>query len=584
MSVEALITSHLDLWTGATIKKSTAGRGSNGQISLIGIAKLRRLILGLAVRGNLVRQNPDNEPASALLQKIKNHRSELIKAGSIKKPKTLSEVSVEEQYFPLPENWEWVRLGTLFDSIISGGTPSKRNPAFWGGEIPWASVKDLGKSKYLDTTQDHITEAGLQAGSKLAATGDVLICTRMGLGKVAICSRPIAINQDLKAVKVSPKTSLDYFFLAYTTLDITGTGTTVSGITQDKLLNYVIGLPPLEEQHRIVQKVDELMALCDRLEQQTSDQIAAHDTLVDTLLGTLTQSVDATELAENWTRLAAHFDTLFTTEQSIEKLKQTIFQLAVMGRLEEQNKQDEAAEFLLKRIDQEVSSLVSQGKIKKPKTIPPVQESEKLYKIPHSWQWVRLGRLSLHSEAGWSPKCQDTPREHDKWAVLKVSAVTWGQFRPNENKQLPGNLSPRPELEIKPYDFLISRANTSELVARSVVVPEGAPEKLMMSDKIIRFVFTKQVHPLYLNLFNNSLFAREYYLSVAGGTSSSMKNVSRAQIQSLAIPLPPQAEQLRIIQKVDQMITLCDKLKRNLNRARTTRCQLAESIVETALQ
>ena len=104
-----------------------------------------------------------------------------------------------------------------------------------------------------------------------------------------------------------------------------------------------------------------------------------------------------------------------------------------------------------------------------------------------------------------------------------------------------------------------------------------------MSDKIIRFVFSNQVEPLYVNLFNNSPFARSYYLSVAGGTSSSMKNVSRAQIQALAVPLPPRAEQTRIVQKVDELTALCDQLKERLNQASETRCQLAEAIVEQGL-
>ena len=232
------------------------------------IDKLKQSILQLAVMGRLVEQDAEDESASELLKRIDGHQEKLFSSGKIKKSKKLPLVSEEEHYFDLPLNWCWTRLGILFDSIMSGGTPSKSQSRFWGGDIPWASVKDLGKSKHLENTQDYITEEGLRAGSKIADIGDVLICTRMGLGKVAICSKPTAFNQDLKAVKITPLISLDYFFLAYTTLDITGTGTTVAGITQDKLLNYVIGLPPVEEQHRIVKKVDELMTLCDQLKER----------------------------------------------------------------------------------------------------------------------------------------------------------------------------------------------------------------------------------------------------------------------------------------------------------------------------
>lgn len=588
MSAETLITDHLDLWTEAITKKSNSGRGSNGKTELTGLKKLREFILELAIQGKLVTQVSNDGSAEQLLRDIENEIRNRAKNKEIRKVKKLPKVKVDEHPFPIPKSWAYCRLNEI-GSWGSGATPKRGNPDYYGGPYPWFKSGEL-KDDFIDSSEERITLKALEETSvRLNKPGDVLIAMYGAtIGKASILKVEATTNQAVCACSPWQGIANKYLLLllkAYRSRFIAmGAGGAQPNISREKIISTVIGLPPEKEQVRIVQKVDELMALCDRLEQQTSDHIAAHDTLVDTLLGTLTQSQNATELAENWTRLAAHFDILFTTEQSIDKLKQTVLQLAVMGRLVEQSDQDESAECLLERIDEEVSSLVSLGKIKKPKATHPVEEPEKLFDVPNSWQWVRLGRLSLHSEAGWSPKCQDNPRENGKWAVLKVSAVTWGQFRPNENKQLPGSLSPRKELEVKPYDFLISRANTSELVARSVVVPEGAPEKLMMSDKIIRFVFSKLVDPLYLSMFNNSQFAREYYLSVAGGTSSSMKNVSRAQIQSLAVPLPPQAEQLRIVQKVDRLMVLCDKLKANLNRASTTRCQLAETIVGSALQ
>ena len=171
---------------------------------------------------------------------------------------------------------------------------------------------------------------------------------------------------------------------------------------------------------------------------------------------------------------------------------------------------------------------------------------------------------------------------------LKVSAVTWGEYRPLENKQLPDHLEPKAEYEVKPNDFLISRANMAELVARSVVVPETTPPQLMMSDKIIRFAFSKEVNSSYVNLFNNSGFARKYYASVAGGTSSSMKNVSRKQIQMLLVAMPPKNEQLRIEEKFNEIVELCDTLKSQIHQTQihqtqTTQLNLANAIVEKAI-
>ncbi|HCM2049677.1 restriction endonuclease subunit S [Salmonella enterica] len=583
MAVEKLIVDHIDTWTTALQTRSTAGRGSSGKIDLYGIKKLRELILELAVRGKLVPQDPNDEPASELLKRIAAEKAELVKQGKIKKQKPLPEISEEEKPFELPMGWEWVRLGTLFNSIQSGGTPSKINPAFWGGDIPWASVKDLGSSQYISKTQDYITEAGLLSGSKLADSGDVLICTRMGLGKIAIASCPIAFNQDLKAVKLTSHIIPDFFFNTYSTVKIKGTGTTVEGIKQEQLVNYITGFPPFNEQNKIALKIKELMSLCDQLEQHSLTSLDAHQQLVETLLTTLTNSQNADELAENWARISEHFDTLFTTEASIDALKQTILQLAVMGKLVPQDPNDEPASELLKRIAQEKAQLVKDGKIKKQKPLPPISDEEKPFELPSGWVWCRLGEIALKSEAGWSPQCENTPRSGGQWGVLKISAVTWGEYQPEENKALPAHLSPREEFEVKENDFLISRANTAELVARSVVVPKNTPGNLMLSDKIIRFEFSSLVSAHYISLVNNSIFSREYYKEVAGGTSSSMKNVSRNQVSELLIGLPGYNEQLKIVENIARYIQICEVLTSKIKSAQQTQLHLADALTDAAI-
>ncbi len=360
-------------------------------------------------------------------------------------------------------------------------------------------------------------------------------------------------------------------------------GTAQPNLSGADLAKFPVPVPPLAEQKRIVAKVDELMLLCDQLEQQTEASIEAHATLVEVLLATLTDSSDADELAQNWARISEHFDSLFTTEQSIEALKQTVLQLAVMGKLVPQDPNDEPASVLLEKIAKEKERLIEEKKIKKEKPLPPISDGEKFFELPKGWEWCQIDSLSLSSEAGWSPKCDPTPKEGDNWGVLKVSAVTWGKYQPDENKALPNYLEPKPQYEVKANDFLISRANTADLVARSVVVPKNTPEKLMMSDKIIRFSFTKDVFSYYINLVNNSSYSREYYAEVAGGTSSSMKNVSRSQVRALKIALPPLAEQHRIVAKVDELMAICDQLKAKLQQSQETQVQLTDALVDKAL-
>lgn len=340
MSAQELITEHLDLWTGAITKKASSGRGrgSNGRTELTGIKKLRELILELAVKGRLVNQNPNEEPAHVLLARLRDERLELEKNKKINKRRKTNESTNVDELTALPNSWCWSQLGEVAFKLTDG---SHNPPRDSGRGIPMLSSQNVNfgridfgcPSRYL-TVEDFVKEDARTE----ARPGDVLLTIVASLGRAAVVP-PEAPQFALQRSVAVIGTPIDSEFLAYQLIapkclhyyETHGKGTAQKGIYLGKLAVMPIAVPPLEEQHRIVQKVDELMALCDRLEQQTSDQLQAHETLVDTLLGTLTQSKNTTELADNWARLAAHFDTLFTTEQSIDKLKQTILQLAVMG-------------------------------------------------------------------------------------------------------------------------------------------------------------------------------------------------------------------------------------------------------------
>ncbi len=589
--VETLVTDHLDLWTAALKRKSTAGRGSSSKVELYGIKKLRELILELAVRGLLVPQDPNDEPASELLRKIAAEKARLVKEGKIRKDKPLPVIDEKETPFTLPSNWTFARWGEIAEWAIGSGFPTEAQGEN-DQEILFSKVSDmnlLGNEKYIVTTVNSISRKTAEKIKAKAHPPGTVVFPKIGgaiaTNKRRILVRETAIDNNCLGLIPGDGITTDYLYLLLSSVDLSAyqSGTSVPALSQGNLELIIAGLPPLSEQHRIVSKVDELMALCDQLEQETDASLGAHQTLVETLLSALTSAADHAQFASAWQRIAGHFDTLFTTEESIAQLKQTLLQLAVMGKLVPQDPNDEPASELLKKIAAEKAKLVKEGKIKKEKPLPLVGEDETLFSLPLGWAWCRLENVSLHSEAGWSPKCEEVPRVGSCWGVLKVSAVTWGVFNPAENKALPANLDAAPDCEVKPGDFLISRANTAELVARSVVVQNDAPPRLMMSDKIIRFSFSKEVCAAYLSLFNNSSGSRKYYLRVAGGTSSSMKNVSRLQIQSLAVALPPLAEQHRIVAKVDELMALCDQLKSRLSDAQTTQLHLADALVERAI-
>ena len=590
---EQLITEHIDIWTSSILTKSTSGRGNSKKYELYGISKLRELILELAVRGKLVPQDTNDEPASVLLEKIAIEKAELIKKGEIRKSKSLPKISKKEQPFDLPLGWEWIHINEIVS--LENGDRGKNYPnksALVDKGIPFINAGQLeggvvSKKELSYITQDRFD---ILNGGKFR-NGDILFCLRGSLGKCALVSNfGIGAIASSLIIMRPIMSRLEHFIMLVLNSTLTkrtiskyNNGTAQPNLSGADLAKFPVPVPPLAEQKRIVAKVDELMLLCDQLEQQTEASIEAHATLVEVLLATLTDSSDADELAQNWARISEHFDSLFTTEQSIEALKQTVLQLAVMGKLVPQDPNDEPASVLLEKIAKEKERLIEEKKIKKEKPLPPISDGEKFFELPKGWEWCQIDSLSLSSEAGWSPKCDPTPKEGDNWGVLKVSAVTWGKYQPDENKALPNYLEPKPQYEVKANDFLISRANTADLVARSVVVPKNTPEKLMMSDKIIRFSFTKDVFSYYINLVNNSSYSREYYAEVAGGTSSSMKNVSRSQVRALKIALPPLAEQHRIVAKVDELMAICDQLKAKLQQSQETQVQLTDALVDKAL-
>jgi type I restriction enzyme S subunit len=567
-----VITNNLDLWTSALLTKSTAGRGSNGKLEAYGIKKLRVLILELAVRGNLVPQDPNDEPASVLLERAREENGKLITSGKAKREKALLDITDADKPFDLPKGWIFARLGDLFLSIKSGGTPSKQNPAFWNGEIPWASVKDLGFGEPISTTQDRITVDGLDAGSCLAETGSIIICTRMGLGKIGESLIDVAINQDLKAITLTAGLIKQYFINYYKTVAITGTGMTVAGIKQDELLNFIIPFPPFAEQHRIVAKVDQLMVLCDQLEQRQTNNIEAHQIMVETLLGTLTGVESQEELSEAWTRIANHFDTLFTTEHSIDQLKQTLLQLAVMGKLVHQDPNDEPAEELYSRIHRTREQLVKNGAIKRA-SVEPNPSQDSCDSLPIGWLWTRLGNVFDVRDG-----THDTPKYTNEGFPLITSKNIYTGRLSFEGANFISEKDHRQICErsrVDRGDILFAMIGS---IGNPVIVDTDR-EFSIKNVALFKYYAAADADPRFLLLYLN-LVAEEMREKAAGGVQSF---VSLGFLRNYLFPLPPLAEQHRIVAKVDELMDLCDALKARINDAQTTQIHLADAIVDQAI-
>ena len=588
MAIENLITDHLDLWTAAVRPKSGAGRGAS-KLELTGIKKLRELILGLAVRGKLVPQDPSDEPASVLLERIAVEKARLVKEGKIKKPKALPEIGEEEKPFELPAGWEFTRVGSIINRISNGfsGVQNKEGNGFPLTRIESISesVINMGRVGYSPSIpHDKLNYYRLNQGDILLSH----INSDLHVGKTAIFhgNHELYHGVNLLLIRTSCLVSYDYIDLVFNQLRLSGYFLSVaqhaigqSSINQSIVQSVLIPLPPLDEQHRIVAKVKELMALCDQLEQQSEAQLAAHQMLVETLLATLTDSADADELAQNWARLSTHFDTLFTTESSIDALKQTILQLAVMGKLVPQDPSDEPASALLERIAAKKAQLVKEKKIKKEKPLPAISEDEKPFELPKGWEWCRLGALMPQFQNGASSRGDSGGIPI---TVLRLADIKDWKVSLADTRELSIDSKSIDKYLLEKGDTLIIRVNgSSDIVGRFIGCDENYDA--IYCDHFIRMRFLVEVfNTRYLSLLGSSNIVRskiaDLFISTAG-----QKTVNQGHISSIVLPLPSITEQHRIVAKVDELMTICEQLKSRLQTSQQTQLALAESLVEGAL-
>ncbi|MGL0931300.1 restriction endonuclease subunit S [Vibrio vulnificus] len=598
MSAEKLITDHIDIWTSAVQAKSSSGRGCSKKRELYGIKKLRELILELAVRGKLVSQDPNDEPASVLLERIAAEKAQLVKEKKLKKPKELPSIDeIELPNYSLPLGWKWAFIPEV---IAHDNYAIKRGP--FGSALKKAYFVTSGYKVY---EQQHAINDDFLRGEyyvnekkfeELKAFEvkpfDLIISCSGTVGKVAIAPVDMErgiINQAL--LKISLNTSAltnEYFkilFPAYymkteALSDLQGTAQK-NMVSVETLKSEPFPYPPIEEQHRIVAKVDELMTLCDQLEQQTEASLDAHQVLVETLLATLTNSQDATELMANWARISEHFDTLFTTEQSIDQLKQTILQLAVMGKLVPQDSNDEPAAKLLERIAEEKAQLVKEKKIKKQKALPPIAEDEKPFELPNGWEWARIFDVSLLSEYGSSQKT--VAGLPDGVPVLKMGDIQAGKVILGEHQVVSAQIEDLPNLYLKFGDVLYNRTNSAELVGKTGMF-EGDDDVYTFASYLIRIRCSfNNVMPAYLNLCMNTPLFRKTQIDPHIKQQCGQANVNGTLMKSMLVSVPPVREQARLMAKTKELLSFCDQLKQRLRDSQQTQLQLTDAIVEQAI-
>ena len=485
--------------------------------------QLKNSILQLALQGRLVDQNPADESAHKLLERIRAEKKTKIKAGTIPNDKKMEDLSEDEQLFDLPENWIWTRMGELFQH----NTGKALNGTNKDGEVlTYITTSNLYWSRFeLDNLKSMpFTES--EVDKCTVTKGDLLVCEGGDYGRAAIWNYDfdMRIQNHVHRLRAYLPLCTEYFYYVINFLKgtglIKGKGIAIQGLSSGALHNLVVPLPPLEEQKRIVAKIEELMPFVEQYAK------------VSTRLNTLNASFP-------------------------DQMKKSILQQAVMGKLVPQDPSDEPASVLLKKIAEEKQKLIREGKFKKQKALPAITEDEIPFDIPESWEWVRLNEIIENVPAnGFSPKGVDYPTDYKN---LTLTATTSGTFKADAYKYVDITKEQAEKYFLKEDDILIQRSNSRELVGTACLYTEG-PDRYIYPDLMMRIHALDGIWPQYLVMTLQSPYVRGYYQQNASGSSQSMPKINQSIVGNTLIPIPPLHEQKKIVQTVNRLIPTLSSL------------------------
>ncbi len=567
-NINTLITNNLDIWTSAIQSKSRTGRGTNKTYELYGIKKLRALILDLAVRGLLVPQDPNDEPASELLKRIAAEKEQLIKEKKIRNQYSFHEINDKEIPFEIPKLWRFSRFGNVTFNRDGERKPvSQINRKNMQGQFDY-----YGASGVIDKVNDYLFDKTLLL---IGEDGANLISRKTPIAFLA--HGKYWVNNHAHVIDGISLEFLKYLalFINSITLEPYITGTAQPKMNQVKMNSIVIAIPPEEEQKRIVTKVDELMVLCDQLEQHTDASIKAHKLLVENLLNALIQAKDHTTFQAAWQRITEHFDTLFTTEHSIDQLKQTILQLAVMGKLVPQDPNDEPACELLKKIATEKQKLIKQGAIKKQKPLPEISEEEKPFELPEGWEFVRFANLAIRMGSGATPRGGKNAYVDKGIPFLRSQNIRNSGLKMFDVAYITDEIHKKmSNTTVYPNDLLLNITGGS--LGRSTIFPEMYQEaNVSQHVSIIRLL--SQVDVRFMHFCILSPHVQEMIWSRQVGVAR--EGLSKKVMEQFEIPLPPLKEQLRIVSKIDKLRALCDQMKSQIIDSKKTQTKITDSLM-----
>lgn len=483
--------------------------------------QLKASILQYAIQGKLVEQRVEEGTGEELYQQIQAEKQRLIQEKKIKKEKPLAEISEDEVPFDIPESWKWVKVGNV-GSWSSGATPSRTNPAYYGGIIPWLKTGDLNDG-FIKKIPEFITDLALEKTSvRLNPVGSVLMAMYGAtIGKLGILDISATTNQACCACIPYEGIHNKYLFYYLMSMRRSYIGMAEGGaqpnISKEKIVNSLIPLPPLAEQKRIVAKIEELLPLIGRY-------AVAYEKL-------------------------EQFNAKFP-----EDMKKSILQYAIQGKLVEQRPEEGTGEELYQQIQAEKQHLIAEKKIKKEKPLPEIAENEIPFDIPESWKWVHLNNIaeSIVDCPHSTPKYLDMETEYctiDTNCIDGKGDITkWRYVDADTYTARIARLTPQKD------DIVYTREGS---ICRAAILPEGP--KVCLGQRVMLIRSANGVFPQFIRRLLMSPMVIRKLTEQQKGIGAKHVNVS--DVCNLILPLPPLAEQERIVAKLEEILPLCERLK-----------------------
>ena len=465
--------------------------------------ELKNSILQLAIQGKLVEQRPEEGTGQELYQQIQAEKQRLIKEGKIKKEKPLPEISEDEIPFDIPESWKWVYIGDLFQHNTGKALNSSDKSGIPLEYITTSNVYwnrfELGKLKTMLFTDAEIEKCTVQKG-------DLLVLEGGDIGRAAIWNYdfPMRIQNHIHRLRPFNEICIEFFYYIFFLYKnaglINGKGIGIQGLSSKVLHKLAVPLPPLAEQKRIVAKIDELMPYIERYDKA-------------------------------WSKLE-DLNKRFPID-----LQKSILQMAIQGKLVEQIPEEGTGEELYQQIQAEKQRLIKEGKIKKEKPLPEISEDEIPFDIPESWKWVRLKSITLFIKAGG-----DKPKDFSlvKTEEHKVPVIANGV----QNNGVIGYTN------VATVDEPCITVSGRGTIGFSCIRTEPfCPIVRLLVLRIVNNVSLK-----YIQIVLTALLEK--------GVGTSIQQLTVPMLEPKLIPLPPLSEQERIVKKLEEILPLCEKLKK----------------------